>query len=196
MLASITPLGEWGRHNSWPLTVSAHIAGSTTAALAAGAVLGAVGEAAGTAQAGAWRLAVLALVLAAALAVELSGRRLPGPHRQVDERWLGEYRGWVYGAGYGVQLGLGLTTVVVSGTVYLAVAAALLCGSPLFGALILGIFGLLRAATVLATAGIDTPERLRELHARLSASARRVARAAVVLELVILTLITLLLLAT
>jgi hypothetical protein len=183
MLASITPLGEWGRHNSWPLTVSAHIVGSTTAALATGAVLGAVGEAAGTAQAGAWRLAVLALVLAAALAVELSGRRLPGPHRQVDERWLGEYRGWVYGAGYGVQLGLGLTTVVVSGTVNLAVAAALLCGSPLFGALILGIFGLLRAATVLATAGIDTPERLRELHARLSASARRVARAAVVLEL-------------
>jgi len=196
MLASITPLGEWGRHNSWHRTVTAHVLGSTAAALALGAALGAVGQTAGTQHADAWRLAALALVLAAALAVELSGRRLPGPQRQVDERWLDEYRGWVYGVGYGAQLGLGLTTVVVSGAIYLVLAAALLCGSAFLGATIVGIFGFVRGVTVLSTARVDSPERLRQLHARVSASATPVARAALVLELALLTVLTVLLLAT
>ena len=32
--------------------------------------------------------------------------------------WLGRYRSWVYGLGFGVQLGAGVTTVVVSSAVY------------------------------------------------------------------------------
>ena len=47
------------------------------------------------------------------LAVDLSNRTVPGPRRQVDERWLDRYRGWVYGVGYGSQLGLGIVTVVI-----------------------------------------------------------------------------------
>jgi hypothetical protein len=195
MLASITPLGERGRHNSWPLTVSAHIAGSTAAAAALGTLLGALGAAAGVSKTGGSRVAALLLVLAAALAVQLSGRRLPGPHRQVDERWLDEYRGWVYGAGFGAQLGLGVTTVVVSGAVYVALAAALLSGSTLAGALIFGAFGLIRGATVLSTARVDSPARLRQLHARVSASATAVARTALALEVGLLTVLAVLLVA-
>ena len=31
---------------------------------------------------------------------------VPSPGRQVNHRWLDEFRGWVYGLGYGAQLGL------------------------------------------------------------------------------------------
>ena len=58
-----------------------------------------------------------------------AGRRLPGPRRQVDERWLHRYRGWVYGAGFGVQLGLGVATVVTTSAVYVMLAAAVLTGT-------------------------------------------------------------------
>ena len=57
-----------------------------------------------------------------------AARAVPGPRRQVDERWLDEYRGWVYGAGYGAQLGLGVTTVVSSAATYVALLAAFLTG--------------------------------------------------------------------
>jgi hypothetical protein len=49
-----------------------------------------------------------------ALALDLSPRPVPGPRRQVDDRWRDQYRGWVYGLGYGVQLGVGVTTIVSS----------------------------------------------------------------------------------
>ena len=64
---------------------------------------------------------ILALLAALGLAADLrlGGLRLPGPRRQVDERWLHRYRGWVYGVGFGFQLGFGLLTVVTTSTVYL-----------------------------------------------------------------------------
>jgi sulfite exporter TauE/SafE len=175
--------------------VTTHIVASTLAAAALGALLGAIGAAVNMTRADGWRVAALLVVLAAALALELSGRRLPGPRRQVDERWLDEYRSWVYGAGYGAQLGLGLTTVVVSGAVYAALAAALLSGSTLAGALIFGTFGLARGATVLSTAHVDNPARLRRLHTRVSSSATTVARATVALELGLLTVLVVVLIA-
>ena len=59
--------------------------------------------------------------------------RVPGPRRQVNERWLDEYRGWVYGLGFGAQLGLGVTTIVTSAATYVALFAALLSGTPAAG---------------------------------------------------------------
>ena len=41
-----------------------------------------------------------------------------------------EFRGWVYGLGYGAQLGLGVSTVVSSAATYVALLAALLCATP------------------------------------------------------------------
>ena len=72
---------------------------------------------------------MLAAVLLIALAVDLRPGAAPGPRRQVNERWLDEYRGWVYGAGFGAQLGIGVTTVVTSAATYAALLAALLAGS-------------------------------------------------------------------
>ena len=73
----------------------------------------------------------------------------------------------MYGVGFGAQLGLGLTTVVSSAATYVAIAAAFLLADPALGALVLGVFGAIRGATPLMTAGVRRPEQLRALHLRL-----------------------------
>jgi hypothetical protein len=166
MLASITPLGERGRQSRWAVTVTAFVIGG----VAGGAAIGALaGEAGGlilpaSVSAGA-RLAALAAIALLAIAVDTRAGRVPGPRRQVNEHWLHRYRGWVYGLGFGAQLGFGLTTVVSSAATYVALAAAFLTRSPADGALIAGCFGLVRGLTPLAAARIDRPERLVAFHA-------------------------------
>jgi hypothetical protein len=165
MLASITPLGERGRHARWGLTVSAFLLGATAAGAGAGAVLGALGGLVLPAGVHAHtRVAVLAAALVLAIALDVLPRAVPGPHRQVDERWLDRYRGWVYGLGYGWQLGLGVTTVVSSAATYVALLAAFLAGGAPAGALILGCFGAVRGLTPLATAGVRSQRQLLDLH--------------------------------
>jgi sulfite exporter TauE/SafE len=96
----------------------------------------------------------------------------------VNDEWLHRYRGWVCGAGFGFQLGLGVVTVVTSATVYLTLAVELLSGSTLAGAAIGTVFGLVRALPVLAAGRVRRPEQLRRLHRRLQAwgpASRRLA---------------------
>ena len=100
MLASIHPLGERARGQSFVVTVAAYTVGSVVAAAALGAVLGALGAAVvrrrrrrASGSASSRGAAVLAAL------VDRSGRRIPSWHRQVNEDWLTEYRGWVYGLG-------------------------------------------------------------------------------------------------
>src|SRR4051794_41008151 len=125
MLASIHPLGERARNRRWGVTVSAYLAASTVAAAALGGVLGALGAVLPLPAGGSVGLALLVIGLcAAALAfdVSLGGLRLPTVHRQVDKDWLDRYRGWVVGAGFGLQLGLGVVTIVTTSAVYLTFA--------------------------------------------------------------------------
>ena len=88
---------------------------------------------------------------------------------------MDEYRGWVYGLGFGIQLGLGVTTVVSSAATYVALLAALLAPSAAGGALIMGCFGAVRGLTLLAGAGIRTPPQLLALHRRLARWRERAA---------------------
>ena len=163
MLSSITPLGERGRYNRWVVTVVAYIAASSFG----------------------WRAArrrprgdrIVAPTVTRCRARGARGRRarrtrrralrhgsrLPTNHRQVNERWLDEYRGWVYGIGYGFQLGLGVVTIVTSAATYLTFVAAFLCHSVLGGLAIGPTFGLVRALPVLLTAPVRTPAALRGL---------------------------------
>ncbi|CAA9256640.1 MAG: hypothetical protein AVDCRST_MAG10-2469 [uncultured Acidimicrobiales bacterium] len=161
MLASIHPLGERARDRRWSVTVTAYVVGSTMAAALLG---GALGGAGGLLPLEPGPTAILvALLAAAALAFDLrlGGLRLPTVHRQVDKDWLGLYRGWVVGAGFGVQLGLGVVTIVNTAAVYLALALALLTGSVVAGAAVGATFGLVRAMVVLAVAGVRRPDQLR-----------------------------------
>jgi hypothetical protein len=165
MLASITPLGERGRNATWAITVTAFTVGATVAGAALGALLSALGALVLPGGLGSdARVAALAAVVALAIALDAIPRRVPGPQRQVNERWLDEYRGWVYGVGYGAQLGLGVTTVVSSAGTYVAMAAAFLAERPAAGALIVGCFGAIRGLTLLAGAGVRTPPQLLAMH--------------------------------
>jgi hypothetical protein len=177
MLASITPLGERGRQSRWSVTVAAFALAATAAGAAAGALLGALGTLlSGRADGGA-RTAVIALALIVALALDLSSTAVPGPRRQVDERWLDRYRGWVYGVGYGSQLGLGIVTVVTSAATYVVLLCALASGRPVTGLAIMGLYGALRGLTPLLAAGVRTPQQLLALHARLRGAEAATARA-------------------
>jgi hypothetical protein len=167
MLGSITPLGERSRGMSWPVTFAAFTAGAITAGGLAGALLGALGALPGLGETGA--LIVLAAASAGSLAFDLgwSGLRLPGPRRQVDERWLHRYRGWVYGVAFGFQLGAGVLTVVTTSAVYLTLLAAFLSGSWGSGALIGAIFGAARAASLLPARSVQTPAAVVAIDGRL-----------------------------
>ncbi|MBW3604952.1 MAG: sulfite exporter TauE/SafE family protein [Actinobacteria bacterium] len=162
MLGSISPVGEASRNQRWWLTATAHVVGSATAGAAVGLVLGGVGALAlGSVSSGA-RLTALGVVTIVAAAVDArsSGRAIPGWRRQVDERWLSSYRGWVYGAAYGAQLGAAVTTIVPSASTYAALAAALATASWRAGLVIGAAFGLARTTPLLAMAGVRTVDRL------------------------------------
>jgi hypothetical protein len=178
MLASISPLGERARHQSYPVTVAAYLAASTAAGAGLGAALGALG---GAAPGFDWRLAVGALGLGGlALDARALGTRVPGPRRQVNEDWLATYRGWVYGAGFGAQLGGAFTTIVSSSLTWSAFACALVAGTPAAGALVGATFGAARALPILTTARVRDPQALRNVLRRvdrLRAPARRTAMA-------------------
>jgi MFS family permease len=178
MLASITPLGERGRRSRWGITVTAFLLGATAAGAIMGAALGALGSLALSGAIG-WRarLTVLAGALIAAVTLDLL-RAVPGPRRQVNERWLDEFRGWVYGLGFGAQLGLGITTVVSSAATYAAIVAAFLTGEVVRGALVLGCFGLVRGLMPLGAAHVRRPDQLIAMHARIERWRDPVARAA------------------
>jgi len=92
-------------------------------------------------------------------------------HRQVDDGWLPRYRGWVYGAGFGLQLGLGVVTIVTTAAVPAVWLLALLTASPSHGAAVGLAFGLSRGLPVLATAGIDSPGRLWSFQRRFQSGA-------------------------
>src|SRR5438067_7205502 len=140
MLSSITPLGERSRGQRFGATAASLLLGAAGAGVALGAVLGAVGAA--LPLDATQRLLTLAAAAVVGLAVDLlPGGRLPTHLRQVDERWLLRYRGWVYGLGFGIQLGAGVATVVTASTVYLTLAGAALAPSVGAGALVGGVFG-------------------------------------------------------
>ena len=182
MMASINPLGERARGNRWRRTASAFTAGAVVGGWALGAAAGAVGLGVAGATGPADRAAALlaaALVLVAGV-VELAGWPVPTRRRQVDEAWLDRYRGWVYGGGFGVQLGAGLVTTVTTAAVYALAGVAVVLGAagrPGWAQAVGAVFGLARAGPVLASARLGDPGRLRRRVARLerAATASRLA---------------------
>jgi hypothetical protein len=170
MLSSISPVGEASRRQRWWLTALAHLAGSLTGGAAVGAALGAGGAlvVGGLPERGAWGLLAVAAALGAAFDVAARDRRVPSWRRQVDERWLTTYRGWVYGAGYGLQLGAGALTIIPATTTYVAALAAVLTGTWSHGAVVGATYGVIRALPLLLTVRVRTPEALRDLMRRLA----------------------------
>ena len=194
MLASISPLGERARRQHFFITAVSYIVAAALAGAAIGGALGGLGALLGVGfdPVGMIALAVLAVV---GFAVDGAwfGLRVPGLRRQVDEDWLTRYRGWVYGAGYGAQLGVGFATIVESMLTWVVFACALLSG-PVGGLVVGAVFGFGRGAPLLLTAGIHDPTRLRQFmaamhrrrrHAQLGARSAELLAAAVLTTLVL-----------
>ena len=183
MLSSISPFGERARASRWWLTTTAYVVSSTLGGLALGYLAASVGALVPDG----WRwspagflLAALLLLVGLALDLRLGGLSLPSWRRQVDEAWIGRYRGWVVGVGFGAQLGFGLVTIITSSTTYAVVVLAVLSGTPWAGALIGGAFGFVRALPLVLMVRVDSRERLWsalrlvELRARFADSVARV----------------------
>ncbi len=171
MLSSIHPFGERSRHNSFWSTAWAHVLGST----AGGAVLGVIIGTVGWLTTFVWdaslatRGLALGVVAAFATILEATGRErtLPTRTRQVNENWIQSYRGWVYGGGFGAELGFGISTIITTTLVHVLVVAMILVGSVPAATVLGTVFGFVRGATVFAAHGVDSPERLRAFHATL-----------------------------
>lgn len=170
MLASITPLGERSRGSSWWVTASWFAGGAILTGTLAGALLGVLG---GLLGAGSWRgVAVVAATAGALLWDLLPVLRVPTTRRQVNEDWLVRYRGWVYGVGFGAQLGVGVVTIVTSAAIYAAALTALLGAGAAGGAGVGAAFAAVRALSLLAARRARDRQSLAELHRRLAAAQR------------------------
>lgn len=171
MLSSIHPFGERARHQRYGTTAIAFLIGSLIGGLALGSLLAVpaavVGEL-GTLP----HVAMTLLVVVAAW--ELLRLPVPSMARQVNEDWLTQYRGWVYGLGFGIQLGVGFATYVKSSLTYGVALAAVLYGSPSVAFFAGGMFGLVRGLSIFLTRRVETPQRLRALFSRIGQTQRSV----------------------
>jgi hypothetical protein len=169
MLATITPLAEAGRGHRYRSTALWFVAGSVAGGVTLGLALGVVALGVGAAGLSAVTVALLACaasVVAAASDAQVGGFALPVHHRQVNERWLDQFRPWVYGAGFGWQIGTGFVTYIRTAGVYLLAVLAVLTGS-WWAAVVLGaLFGLVRGLAVFLGRSITSPGALATFHRR------------------------------
>ena len=167
MLSSITPLSEVGRGHRYGVTVSWFLFGSILGGITLGGVaaLGAMVVAGlGLSPAASAALVLVAGLITLASDLGIGGFRLPANPRQVERTWLDRYRPWVYGIGFGWQLGVGVATYVMSASVYLMIVVAASTGEPWLALAIVTLFGLLRGLAVLPAATVRTPSDLGRLH--------------------------------
>lgn len=170
MLSSISPLGERSRGTSFARTSVAYVIGSVLSAVLVGGALGALGSLVPDEVRGSRPVLVaLAVLLLVGLVLDLrsGGHGVPSWRRQVDREWIGRYRDWVTGLGFGLQLGLGFVTIITSTTTYAVFAMELLTGRWWAGALVGVVFGLVRALPLVLVRKVTTPQRLHEVFALL-----------------------------
>ncbi len=181
MLSSLNPVAERARgHRFWP-SVLWYVSGAALGGLALG--LGCAAGAFALSRIDAGADVVWAITLAGALVAVLSDstltrHTLPMHPRQVDERWLVRYRRWIYAGGYGVQIGSGFATYIMTAAVYLTALLAVLTARPVAAVAIGVTFGIVRGLAILVTTRATTPQRLRTLIAgidRLGPASLRVA---------------------
>ena len=112
------------------------------------------------------------------------GMQLPLHPRQVDESWTTRYRRFLYAGGYGVQIGAGFATYIMTTAVYLTAALAVLTADPVAAFAVGVIFGAIRGLAIVIGAAGTRPERLRSIHRTLDGLAPASVVAAVGVQIV------------
>lgn len=169
MLSTITPMAERSRGRNWWATATwfllGALLGGATLGLAAAALAALVGTAAATTTT-LLALGAGAAVVAVALDLGVAGTTMPHHRRQVNEQWLDQFRSWVYGVGFGWQIGTGYATYIMTAAVYLTVALAALTGSPLTAFGICVLFGAVRGLAIFLGVRLDEPVKVALFHFR------------------------------
>lgn len=187
MLSTITPMAERTRNRRWGLTVVWFVLGATLGGATTGllSVAGAAGlQALGLGTGAALGVAAVAAVVTASMDLGI-GTRMPHHRRQVNEAWLDQYRSWVYGAGFGWQIGTGLATYIMTAAVYLTFLMAALSTSPATAMGIAVLFGLTRGLAILLGVRLTEPERLRRFHQRFDELGPAVRWAVIVVQMAV-----------
>jgi MFS family permease len=172
MLASITPLAERGRGHRYGITAAWFVVGATLGGATLGAAMAVLAAGVAAVSLGPTVVAAVAIgacVAAAASDERLAGFSLPVHHRQVNERWLDQFRPWAYGAGFGWQIGNGLSTYIMTAAVYLGIVLGALTAEPVLAVLLGALFGLVRGLGVLLGRRIASTTDLQAFHRRFDA---------------------------
>lgn len=188
MLSTITPLGEQGRGNRFRTTAIWFVLGATLGGLTLGlaaallaAVVGAIGISTSTALA----IGALLAIASGMSDAQLFAIRVPYHRRQVNELWLDDYRAWVYGGGFGFQIGIGFATYIMTSALVLLVALAALTGEPVVALGIGALFGFVRGLGVLPGARLTTPAKLAAFHTKFGARSALSRRLVIGTQLVV-----------
>lgn len=193
MLSQLTPVGEASRGYRYRTTAAWFVLGAVLGGATLGAAMAAMAAIVATLDLTATALLGIAAG-AAALGAAVDGGALgvspPFFKRQVNEYWLSKYRAWVYGSGFGWQIGAGVTTYIMTAAVVVTIAFGALTAGP-GAALALGlVFGLARGLAVLLTARRRTTAELFALHRRFDALGEPVRRAVIVVQLAVAVIAT------
>jgi hypothetical protein len=188
MLSQLTPVGEASRGYRYRTTAAWFIVGAVVGGATLGGVMAALASAVSAFEATSTTLLGIAAglaLLAAAIDSGVIGIAPPFFKRQVNEYWLGRYRAWVYGSGFGWQIGAGITTYIMTAAVFLTIALGALTAGPAAAFTIGVVFGLTRGLAVLLTARMRTTAEVFALHRRFDALGEPVRRAVIVVQLAV-----------
>ena len=168
MLSTLTPFAERARGHRFWLTAVWFVAGATAGGLALGALaaLPAMGFGRLAVPTGLTLSAVAACAAICLASDSGAAFHLPLRRRQVDETWLGTYRRWVYASAFGVQIGVGLATYVMTAAVYLTIAIAVLTGSGTQAVAVCALFGFVRGLAILFSVRALSFAATQRLHRR------------------------------
>ena len=129
MLSQITPMAEAGRGQKFARTASWFIAGAVLGGLTLGCAIAGrrtrVAAPPDSVTPPRSRSSCCAFV-GATVDTNVLGFGPPFLRRQVNEDWLSKYRSWVYGGGFGWQIGVGVTTYVMTAAVPLMIVVGAL----------------------------------------------------------------------
>ncbi|MGA2303559.1 MAG: hypothetical protein ABSH29_05085 [Acidimicrobiales bacterium] len=191
MLASITPLSERGRGHRYRATAAWFVVGGTLGGATLGVAVAALALGFHALSLTPREVSTIALgagIVTVASDIDVGGFHLPVHHRQVNERWLDQFRPWVYGAGFGWQIGTGLATYIVTAAVYLMVLLSALIGNGWLAIGLGALFGLVRGLSVGLGRHITSTDALRSFHRSFSELGPKVRRAMIAVETAVVVL--------